>query len=370
MMNVVGESFSNLISSAKTQAVNPHPCVSIVVALHNMGDNGFLSELLSSFEAQTSKEAEFVIVDDCSTDDSLSIACEWARGRDDCTVIALSKNCKQGGARNHGFRAARGRYCAIVDADDMLSPNYVEAIAEAAKSRPSVIVPEFIQLTDEAGAPLAEPYANVRNSWILGETTPERRAELLINHWQFGIWDAELFKDPKNYFPEGMAYEDTPAGYRWLLQIKSVAVAQSCTYYYRQNMSSTTHTTHSDLQKLEDRIKSSYMIVENAKDLGMYDRYKNETEFYFLQVGYFNTLSMAAQGDAAMRKRALQLVKPMRKEFDLLHNPYYLECGFIKRMYRRMIWIAPGAFMTAKHVAHGLKPLKAVFKRLKQKMEN
>jgi cellulose synthase/poly-beta-1,6-N-acetylglucosamine synthase-like glycosyltransferase len=51
--------------------------VTVVVPLDNYAE--FINEALASVAAQTLHEIDLVVIDDCSTDDSLEIALSWAR---------------------------------------------------------------------------------------------------------------------------------------------------------------------------------------------------------------------------------------------------------------------------------------------------
>lgn len=65
---------------------------------------------------------ELLLVDDGSSDDTASVALEFARSSDlvlhgQIRSVVLSKNRGKGGAVTHGMRHARGRYAVFADAD-------------------------------------------------------------------------------------------------------------------------------------------------------------------------------------------------------------------------------------------------------------
>ena len=66
---------------------------------------------------------EIVIVDDCSSDDSLNVAHKLQSTHPEVKVIAHKKNLGKGAALRTGFLAATGKYVGIQDADMEYNPN-------------------------------------------------------------------------------------------------------------------------------------------------------------------------------------------------------------------------------------------------------
>ncbi len=95
------------------------PIFSIIVPVYNMAN--FLSKCLASIANQTLVDIEVIIVDDGSTDASLSICREFAESHKNFQVHT-KKNEGQGVARNYGLALARGEYVCYVDSDDWIDP--------------------------------------------------------------------------------------------------------------------------------------------------------------------------------------------------------------------------------------------------------
>ena len=75
-----------------------------------------IEESVRSVLAQTFTDFELVLVDNCSTDESISIVQRLADPR--IRIIALDKNHGRTPALNIALNNARGQYIAILDADD------------------------------------------------------------------------------------------------------------------------------------------------------------------------------------------------------------------------------------------------------------
>lgn len=97
---------------------SPAPIVSVVMAAYNGA--GIVGETLETLAAQTMTDWEAVIVDDRSTDDTLAVLRAWPDSR--IRVIAAERNGGPVIARNIAFAAARGRYVAGLDHDDLCRP--------------------------------------------------------------------------------------------------------------------------------------------------------------------------------------------------------------------------------------------------------
>lgn len=98
--------------------------VSIITPIYNCEQ--FLQETIQSVLNQTYTNWELILIDDCSTDNSLSIA-ETAAQRDSrIRVIKLDQNSGPAVARNIGIKKAKGKYIAFLDSDDMWFPNKLE----------------------------------------------------------------------------------------------------------------------------------------------------------------------------------------------------------------------------------------------------
>ncbi|MEO6052687.1 MAG: glycosyltransferase family A protein, partial [Chthoniobacterales bacterium] len=110
------------------------PSVSIIIPCYNTAR--WLAEAIESALAQTWIQKEIVVVDDGSTDESLSIA----RSYESCEVRVLSQsNRGAAAARNAGLQAAKGDFIQFLDADDILSPDKIELQIKSLLNNPDSI---------------------------------------------------------------------------------------------------------------------------------------------------------------------------------------------------------------------------------------
>jgi len=112
----------------------------------------FLVALESLLRQDFDDPYEVILVDDCSTDDSLAICREFAAQHP--AIFQLIENTKNAGvsaARNTGLARARGRYLMFFDPDDILPAATLEHICRAAEEYSADIVKGNLVLFDEGG---------------------------------------------------------------------------------------------------------------------------------------------------------------------------------------------------------------------------
>jgi teichuronic acid biosynthesis glycosyltransferase TuaG len=98
--------------------------VSIVTPAYNA--ETFLPSTIDSVVNQTYSEWEWHIVDDCSRDGTRRLVEEHARADPRIRLVALATNSGPAMARQAGVAAAKGRYIAFLDSDDLWMPGKLE----------------------------------------------------------------------------------------------------------------------------------------------------------------------------------------------------------------------------------------------------
>lgn len=130
------------------------PKVSIIVPVYNA--EAFIADCINSVLAQTEQDWELILVDDCSTDESVDIITNYIdetrqeplrngindayetlryenhRGRI-VTFLRQERNQGPSAARNRGIREAKGEYVFFLDADDTITPTCLESLYGLAK---------------------------------------------------------------------------------------------------------------------------------------------------------------------------------------------------------------------------------------------
>ena len=110
------------------------PLFSVVIPLYNKADT--IERAVRSVAAQSFNGWGLVLVNDGSTDDSLSVVRNLAA---EIPMRIIDKpNGGVSSARNAGANAAKGEFIALLDGDDVWYPNHLAQLAEAIEKYPSV----------------------------------------------------------------------------------------------------------------------------------------------------------------------------------------------------------------------------------------
>ena len=120
-----------LQDSASSEIRNTTPTVSVIIPAYAAAK--FVGKALDSVFAQTFKNYEVLVINDGSPDTpELERVLEPYARR---IVYLTQENRGLSGARNTGIRAARGEFVALLDADDLWEPNYLERQLAEIQSR-------------------------------------------------------------------------------------------------------------------------------------------------------------------------------------------------------------------------------------------
>jgi glycosyltransferase involved in cell wall biosynthesis len=128
------------------------PLVSVVMVVFNV--DRFLAEAIESILDQTFKDFELVIVDYGSTDSTKDTVARYA-GKDFRVRLHEIPHCGLGAARNAACSFARGRYIALMDADDIALPERLQLQVGFMERHPEVgLLGAFVQWINAAGRDL------------------------------------------------------------------------------------------------------------------------------------------------------------------------------------------------------------------------
>lgn len=100
---------------------SPEPTVTVLMTLHNKGP--YVEEAVRSVLANTFTDLELLVVDDASTDDGVAVVKRISDPR--IRILESAVNTGRPAAANRGYAAARGRYVAVLDADDRMHPERI-----------------------------------------------------------------------------------------------------------------------------------------------------------------------------------------------------------------------------------------------------
>lgn len=103
--------------------------LSVIVPCYNV--QRYVPDALRSLAANADPEFEFVLVDDCSTDETAELLEKGLKNLPGGRLVRRERNGGLGTTRNTGINASRGEYLTFMDGDDWLAPGYLHQLAKA-----------------------------------------------------------------------------------------------------------------------------------------------------------------------------------------------------------------------------------------------
>lgn len=137
------------------------PLVSVVTPVYNGAE--FLPQCIESVLAQTYRNWDFTIVNNCSTDDTLNVCLKYAAIDTRIRVVTNPSflNIIENHNRTLSYLSPQAKYCKVVFADDWLFSSCIEELVANAEQHPSVGI--------------VSSYALAGGSWRAAWTCSERR---------------------------------------------------------------------------------------------------------------------------------------------------------------------------------------------------
>ena len=129
--------------------------VSIITPVYN-GEK-YVKETINSVLKQTYSNWEMIVVDDGSKDNSAQIVRKYAN-IDRRIILIQQPNAGSAAARNNGISRANGQYIALLDADDLWEPNFIESQLALMKEKKALVVHASYKRINEQSKEILKPY--------------------------------------------------------------------------------------------------------------------------------------------------------------------------------------------------------------------
>jgi len=110
--------------------------VSVIIPSYNLGN--YLPQTLKSVMDQTFEDWECLVVENGSTDGSLSLLNQFCAQDSRIVPVVFTENQGVAVARNRGLELAEGEFILFLDADDLLDQHYMDSAMAAFKLDPTL----------------------------------------------------------------------------------------------------------------------------------------------------------------------------------------------------------------------------------------
>ena len=240
------------------------PKVSVIVPFYNT--DKYFSKCLDSLINQTLKEIEIILVNDGSTDGSLSTAKSYQQ-KDSRIKIVEQEHRKQGVARNNGMRASTGEYIGFVDSDDWVDLDYYEKLYNAAKKYDSDIA---LATNVRIGYGKTKKRLNIKEEkFYLSVEDKFDVCNQFNNECPTNkIYKAEFIRNNNITWPEGVYCEDKIFTTKSIYYANGIVSVPNTNYYYFRNPTSTVNTKAKEhfKQLLDDKNNAKLQVLKFLRD--------------------------------------------------------------------------------------------------------
>lgn len=230
--------------------------VSIIITSYNR--ENLIGRAIQSCMAQTYKDIEILVVDDCSTDNSIEVIKDLQKQDSRIKLFINDENLGAGLSRRRGTKEAKGEYTAFLDSDDYYDKYYIETLYNAITLENADMVGSGYHIYDTEGN-------------LIEDRIPEHKVEEGEDIYKSDDQDTKRFLNTKLVkrelwdkvdYSSRRFIEDTPTLLMLMYHCKKTITLNYAGYYYIQNPESLCHSS----SQLKHKLYSTLM----AKDMREY----------------------------------------------------------------------------------------------------
>lgn len=215
--------------------------ISVIIPVYNTEE--YLEACLISVQHQTFDDFEAIIVNDGTTDNSVSIIESFVKNDSRFQVIH-QENAGLSEARNSGIQKATAPWITFVDSDDMIAPSFLETLLDAVKETGAEIACCGTGGFTELPAPIPGTKALHTKSWSsMDALTQALYQDRVPDHSAWNkLYSARLWKTTR--FPKGKYFEDLCTIPQVFLEANGICSVDSPLYLYRKRDTSILRTAY------------------------------------------------------------------------------------------------------------------------------
>ncbi|MCR0206942.1 glycosyltransferase [[Clostridium] innocuum] len=302
-----------------------NPKVSIIVPIYNV--ENYLKRCLESLVNQVYKNINIFLIDDCSTDNSSTIAKEYQKLYP--SIITYYKREKNGGlaaARNSGIEISSGDYISFVDSDDWVDEKFVkELVVVAQKDHADIVICDYNYAWDHK--------VICQNSveGISTNSSQKQKVALLRNHSVTRLYNRDFFMSCNIRFPEFLKRgEDMGVTIPMLTMTSKISIVNKPLYYYYQRSSSISNNNGKNVD-LTFYKKAFNLVLQNSQD-----GFEDELEYRAIQEIMYG-LNMVMIKSKKSNSEILANINDFQKQYPKWKENIYLKyCNKAKYIFIRL----------------------------------
>nr|BFD83057.1 glycosyltransferase family 2 protein [Streptomyces sp. Xyl84] len=241
--------------------------LSVIVPFYNVQQ--YAPDTLKSLRANARDDFEFVLVDDCSRDETPDILARAERELPGAVLVRREENGGLATARNTGIDRARGEYLTFLDGDDWLAPGYYPRLLAVIEELGCDFVrADHVQCTGRARSVHRVPHG--RRGVVLDPRAAilpaDRSTSVDYPYAWAGVYHRRLRERGLLHFTDGLrTAEDRPWIWKLHREAESFAVTGLLGVHYRRGVASSL-TQIGDVRQLDFIRAFDQVVEETARD--------------------------------------------------------------------------------------------------------
>lgn len=263
--------------------------VSVIIPVYNLFN--YISKCISSIISQTHKDLEIIIINDGSTDNSISEINRLA-STDNRIIVIDKKNEGVSVARNIGIKQATGKYIMFVDGDDWIDHDMVAKLVNKAEETNSDYV--------GGGFIFEDPNINKRRFSPDGFSPVTFKDKDILKNYLSGkyIWSSvwggiylleTINKNNVRFIPEIKYAEDVFFTINFMAFAKKVIICEDHFYHVLVRSSSVTRNCIHEL----DKSKKKPDVEKFLKGNNLWDEYEEYYKAWFVRFSNYELYHLA-----------------------------------------------------------------------------
>jgi glycosyltransferase involved in cell wall biosynthesis len=288
--------------------------ISIIIPVYNV--ERYISDCLKSVMSQTYQgELECILVDDCGTDESMTIIDKLIDQYNGAIVFKIFHQEKNGGAasaRNAGMKIATGDYFFFIDSDDIITEDCLTVLSEPlTNEKYDLVIGDFRSLKNNVELPVTSMNLGLSDGTIL------RNTDIVKNYrktWNMVVWNrlvkSSFIRENHLSFKEGFVFEDELWCFEVACLASSLYAVNKVTYYYVKwdnSVSANLNKSHKDWIEIVKRMGGF------VKERGIYNKYIHlRINSFFIRI--MNDNSSCLSQFIKVYKDMTKFLKPSKKQ--------------------------------------------------------
>lgn len=289
--------------------------ISIIIPIYNTGE--YLKKCINSILNQTYKDLQIILVNDGSTDNSLSIMKEY-EGQDSRILSIDRPHEGVSAARNAGLEAVTGEYISFIDSDDWIEPDMYQIILDILlENNADRVICEWIEEFSD-GTSTIKKHKGKKKILLKDDEIIKRFLKNDLHLHNTGLFKRSLLKDV--FFEIGRERgEDMLVSFQTVIKARCIVYVDIPLYHRYHRVGSLSNHVRFNPKDYGRSTCTDIMVdyIQKNKPQFLQDVYAYSFNFYMLTLNLLSYYKCERENTEIYRA----VVKRLRELWDLMDSP-------------------------------------------------